>query len=352
MKTRYISLIIGVGALFVFSCGQEGQDADTQIAVPVSVEDVHPRSIQEFISATGTVRAFKEAALTSQINGYYELQANPRTGKPYKTGDKVKRDELMIKLDSPETVNSVKIESQKLNLDISQREYEKQQTLYEKGGVTLRELVDSERAFRDAQYSYNNALLELQKMEIRAPFDGIITELPYYTPHVQTGLEKPMVTIMDYGRLYLDLDLSGNSFGRVRESQSARITNYSFPDDTLTGTVTQVAPAIQPATRSFRVGMMIDNPNLLLRPGMFVKSEIIIAAQDSTIVIPKHIIQSNNRGKIVYVVEKGAASERLIQTGIENPDFVEVTEGLKVGDRLVIKGFETLSNRSKIKIVR
>jgi membrane fusion protein, multidrug efflux system len=352
VRTRYFLLIIGLGTNLFYSCGQEGRDSEPQIAVPVSVKDVQPRSINEYISSTGTVQASKEAALTSQINGYYELQTNHRTGKPYKTGDNVNKDELILKLDSPETINTVRIESQKLNLDISQREYEKQQSLYEKGGVTLRELVDSERAFRDARYSYNNALLELQKMEIRAPFTGVITELPYYTPGVKVGLERPMVTVMNYTRLYLDLDLAGNSFGRVSESQSARITNYSFPDDTLTGSISQVAPAIQPATRSFSVGMMIENPDLLLRPGMFVKSEIIIAARDSTIVVPKHIIQSNNRGKIVYVVEKGAASERLIQTGIENPDFIEVTEGLKLGDRLVIKGFETLSNRSKIKIVR
>jgi multidrug efflux pump subunit AcrA (membrane-fusion protein) len=85
---------------------------------------------------------------------------------------------------------------------------------------------------------------------------------------------------------------------------------------------------------------------------MFVKIETIVAQKDSVIVIPKEIILSKRKGKTVYIVEKGAAQERIINTGIENADFVEIREGLKVGERLVTKGFETLHNRSKVKIVR
>jgi len=85
---------------------------------------------------------------------------------------------------------------------------------------------------------------------------------------------------------------------------------------------------------------------------MFVKAEIVVAAKDSAIVIPKDIILSKRRGKTVYIVEKGAAQERAISTGLENPEFVEVTTGLKKDERLVVKGFEMLRHRSKVKIIR
>jgi multidrug efflux pump subunit AcrA (membrane-fusion protein) len=85
---------------------------------------------------------------------------------------------------------------------------------------------------------------------------------------------------------------------------------------------------------------------------MFVKIATIVAQKDSVIVIPKNIILSKRKGKTIYVVEKGAAFERIINSGLENAESVEVREGLKIGERLVTKGFETLHNRSKVKIVR
>ena len=128
--------------------------------------------------------------------------------------------------------------------------------------------------------------------------------------------------------------------------------NYTMPDDTLNGKITQVSPAINPDTRSFQASILVSNPKLLLRPGMFVKAEVVVARKDSTIVIPKEIIMSRRRGKMVYIVERGVARDRYIQTGLENPDEVEVIEGLKENDRIVVKGFETLRSRSKVKILR
>ena len=70
------------------------------------------------------------------------------------------------------------------------------------------------------------------------------------------------------------------------------------------------------------------------------------------IVIPKEIIISNQRGKSVFVVDNGTADEKRITLGFEDQNEAEVTSGLKLNDRLVVKGFETLKNRSKVKIVK
>jgi len=89
-----------------------------------------------------------------------------------------------------------------------------------------------------------------------------------------------------------------------------------------------------------------------LRPGSYIKAEIITQRKDSVIVIPKSIIVSRQRGKTVFVIDQNTAMERVITTGLENPDSVEVVKGLLKNDRIVIEGFETLGNRSKVKIVR
>ena len=253
MKNR----LLGIATLaLLVACGGQDVNLDSQITVPVSVQDIELEPIEEYISATGTVQAMKEAVLISEIEGYYELQKNSY-GKLLSAGTRVKKGDLIIKLENPETENNIKIESQKLTLDITKREYEKQQSLYEKGGVTLYELVNSERAYKDAQYNYDNALIQLSKMKITAPFDGIITFLPYHTPGVKVPTNTAMVTIMNYDKLYLELDLSGNNFGQVKTNQKARITNYTVPDDTLIAQLTQVSPALDTETRSFQVSMTL-----------------------------------------------------------------------------------------------
>jgi multidrug efflux pump subunit AcrA (membrane-fusion protein) len=117
------------------------------------------------------------------------------------------------------------------------------------------------------------------------------------------------------------------------------------------GHVTQLSPAINADTRTFKGSVEISNTNYLLRPGMFVRADIVTSRKDSAIVIPKNIILSRQRGKTVFIVQRGLAEERIIETGLENLMDVEVTRGLMKNDRVVISGYETLSNRSRIKIV-
>ncbi|OGC09451.1 efflux transporter periplasmic adaptor subunit [candidate division KSB1 bacterium RBG_16_48_16] len=338
--------------LLYLGCGNSDVDIDAEIVVPVSVEEIGKKAIKQFVNTTGTVRAMQEATLKAETEGFYRLNTNATTGKPFALGDFVKKDAVIIFLDNPELENNTKIESQKLALDISSREYEKQQSLYDKGGVTLRELKDAERSYFDARYSFENAKIQLAKLQVQAPFDGIIVDLPYYTPGVKVELSSTMVQMMSYKRLYLEASLPANELGKVKVSQPVEITNYTLPEDTLAGAVTQVSPAIDATTRSFKAAIEVDNPELLLRPGMFVKADIVVAVRDSALVISKDVIQSRQRGKTVYVVERGAAQERVITTGIENPAYVEVVDGVKENERLIVKGFETLRNNSKVKVIR
>lgn len=338
--------------MLYMACSSSESDRDLQVTAPVSVEEVRHRSIEEFVITTGTAKAIKEATLKSETSGDYKRCLNPATRRPYALGDAVRKGQVIIELDNPEQLNTIKIESQKLNLDISQREFEKQQSLYDKGGVTLRELKDAERTFIEAKYNYENAILAVAKLKITAPFNGVIVDLPYYTEGTMVAANTVMVQLMDYARMYMETNLPGKELERIKPLQSCRVMNYALPKDTLSGRIAQVSPALDPDTRAFKGTLEIDNPALLLRPGMFVKCEIVVARKDSALVIAKDVILARQRGKTVFVVEKGAAEERILVTGIENPDVVEVVSGLKANDRLIVKGFETLQNQSKVKIIR
>jgi RND family efflux transporter MFP subunit len=158
--------------------------------------------------------------------------------------------------------------------------------------------------------------------------------------------------MMDYSVMTIDVNLPEKYINDVHIDQPVKIMNYTLPNDTLQGIVKELSPAISSATRTFKGVISVNNPALKLRPGMFAKADIVLDRHEGVIVIPKDIIVSNQRGKSVFVVDNGTAVEKRITIGFDNQTQAEVINGLQANDRLVIKGFETLRNRSKVKIVK
>jgi len=334
------------------ACNNQSQSTSTELAVPVSAEDIKLQGIMQFVSTTGTVKAASEVVVNSEMTGDYYLQKNPATGRPFKLGDRVKEGQTIVVFENEEYKNNLALEAVKLNLEISEQEYEKQKSLYEKGGVTLRELRNSEVSKTNARYNYDNVLIQLGKMNVKAPFTGIIVELPYYTRGTRAASGSHLFSLMSYNSMYMNINLPEKNISEVKLNQEVLITNYTLPEDTLTGKVTELSPAISSETRTFTGIVEVNNPELKLRPGMFVKADIITDRKDSTIVIPKDIILTRGSQRYVFVVGRNStANQRWITIGLENQNSVEVLEGLKVNERLIIQGFETLRDNSKVRII-
>ena len=351
MKNIKLFILLTV-AIAAFSCNNQTSSETTDLAVPVSVENIKRKSIQQFIGTTGTAKSIYETELYSEIAADYQLLLNPRTGKHYRLGDKVQKGDVIVKLEDAEYENGIAIESKELNLEIADFEYEKSKSLYDKGGVTLRELRNAELSQTNAKIDYERAEIQLAKMEIVAPFSGIIVDLPFYSEGVRVASGQPMVSLMSYNKMYIEINLPEKNISDVKVGQEVVITNYTLTEDTITGLVSELSPIISDETRTFAGKLQIENPELKLRPGMFVKANIITAQKDSAIVIPKDVIMSGSRGKYVFVVGRNsAADDRRITTGISNQDEIEIIEGLKPNDRLIIKGFETLRDNSKVKVI-
>ncbi len=351
--TRHLSLVtchLLLVALCLAACNNQPQGSQNDIATPVSVVELKKGSISKLINTTGTAQPTFGVELNSLMSGRYQLQVNPRIGKPFKLGDKVDKGQLIIHLEDKEYENSIAIDAKELNLEIAQQEQNKQKALYEKGGVTMLEMRNTEVKVTNARLEVENARLNLEKRDVRAPFDGVIVNLPHYTDNVKVEQGKPMVGIMDYARMYMDINLPESAISYVKANQQAFVTHYTLPDDTLRGVISELSPAISAETRTFKGKLIIQNDKLLLRPGMFVKADIVVDKADSSIIIPKEVVVSNRQRKYVYIIEKNTALIRDIKTGLEDENNIEVLNGLNVNDNLVVKGFETLKENSKVKV--
>ncbi len=347
---QFIALLALIGAFT--ACNTQPTNTTTELAVPVSVSDIKPGSIEKVINTTGTLNATKKAVVSTEMTGEYRLLINPRTRRPFALGDVVENGQVIVQLEDAEYVNGIGLEAKKLNLEITEQNMKKQESLYEKGGVTLLDYRNSEVNYTNAKDAYERANLQLAKMKVRTPFNGVITDLPAITNGTQVSTGTPVVSLMDYSIMTVEVNLPEKYIGDVKIDQMVRIMNYTLPNDTLPGSVKELSPAISTETRTFKGVIQVANPEMKLRPGMFAKADIVLARKDSVIVIPKDIIISTQRGKSVFIVESGTANEKRITIGYENQNEAEITSGLKINDRLVIKGFETLKNRSKVKIVK
>jgi RND family efflux transporter MFP subunit len=348
---KSIALFLVIASL-ISGCKNKDQNLNADIEIPVTVEDIKLKPIDEFVNTTGTALPKGEVEIKTKIPAAYFLEKNPVTGRYWQLGDKIKTGAIIARLEDREYINSVKLETNELNLELMESELKKQESLYEKGGVTLKELKTASINYANAKTAVETARLQIEKTKIVAPIDGVIVELPYYTQGTQVESGSTVAKIMDYQTMYMMVQLPEKYITEIISGQIVKLTNYTIPGDTIIGKVTQLSPAINPDTRTFQGNIQINNPDYLLRPGMFVKADIITSHKDSTIVIPKNIILSRQRGKTVFVTERGLATERIIETGLENLTEVEVVRGLAKNERIIVNGFETLSNRSKVKIVK
>ena len=351
---KHVFRTIGIccaGALLV-SCGNSGYSSSSETSTPVYLTEVGVRTIEEFITTTGTAKAAKSIDLSSETEGAYFLQTNPKTGKPYQMGDMVTEGAVIIRLESKSVENDIAIESKRLQVEIAKKELEGQKSLLEKGGATELDVNNAENTYLNAQTSLENAEISLSKMSITAPFTGVITSLPYFTPGIKVTSGTAVVSLMDFSTMYLEAQFPESNIESLKVGQDVYVTNYNIKSDTLHAELTQLSPAIDETTRTFQGFIKIDNPEMLLRPGMFAKADIIAKRSENVVAIRKDIITKRGGKNIVYTVERTNAVENVIETGISDDKWVEITKGISEGDKIVHRGFEWLRNRSKVKVMQ
>lgn len=347
---KKLTWIIILTVVVLSACRNEQSTQGADVSVPVRVSDVVKKTIYNTLTINGTVTPAGSAELLSETEGKYRLNVNKRTGKPFKMGDRIQKGECIITLLNNEYEISIRIEAKKLDLENARQEYDKQQSLYAKGGVTLRELQSSELSYLNTKYDYENSEIQMEKLTVEAPIDGVIVDLPYFSPNVKVSSGTKVATIMDYSALMLHADIPEKFLSTINPGQEAYVSNYNLKDDTLTAVITELSPAIDKTTRTFKGVMKVNNPDLKMRPGMFVKAEVIVEQRDSAIVVSREVVQNKRRGKVVFVIEKNTAVERPVNTGIETDTEVEILSGIETGEKLVIEGYQMLSNRAKVKV--
>ncbi|HEU5235693.1 MAG TPA: efflux RND transporter periplasmic adaptor subunit, partial [Pyrinomonadaceae bacterium] len=181
---------------------------------------------------------------------------------------------------------------------------------------------------------------------LNSPIDGIVVERNA-TIGATVGTDANVFKIIDISRVWIDANVFEKDLPRVRNGQPVKVTVTAIPGTTFSGRVILINSVVDPDSRTVRVRTEVSNPDGRLKPDMFANVEIVTDVNSSAVSVPQSAVLEDGGKTIVFVAEGTGYKERQVQLGIKTGDRVEIIDGLKAGDKVVVKGNYLLLQQSK-----
>lgn len=368
-KWRWLTAVLLVAAL-VLAAGCGKKDADTgnsqdKVEVPVSVEEVRTGSI----SSTTTI--------TGKVTPLAEINVVPKTGGKVAqvlvdVGSKVKQGQVLVRLDTAELDAQLKQATaalelarssnaqNQLRLQDAQNNLNRMQALYNEGAISkqqyetallqynLTKNTDTGAQVKQAQANVELIRTQISNAIITAPQDGEISAR-LVDPGEMAGPGVPVVTLVNTAKVYIEGVVAERDISLVKIGQQVDV-KVEAAGGAFKGVVETVSPAADPRSKGYPLKVALTNPDSKLKPGMFGEIRLVTGQKDDVVVIPKEVVVDRGAGKVVFVVKGGMAEERKITLGMESGDRVEVVDGIKAGEKLVVAGQTSLTDKSPVKV--
>ena len=191
-----------------------------------------------------------------------------------------------------------------------------------------------------------------KESNIKAPASGTILALPF----VQGATVTPQAPVARIGMLEgleVSMAIAERHIGSVSLGTEARLSFKAFPGKTFTGTVTRLSPVLNPATRTLDVGITVDDPDRLIKSGMFPTVELLTEYLEGVLTVPRSSLLYAGARSYVYVVDSdNVARRRNVEIGMQVSDKVQIVSGVEQGEHLVIQGQSLLTDGVAVRIVQ
>ena len=340
--------MIGCLVMVSLACSRPSQERSVDLTVPVTVTPAGLSTIESTITATGTLRSVREAEIPTEVKG--NLYLVDVDGLRLSDGHRVEAGQVIARLENEEWIVGANVASRKLARQTAEHTVKEKAALFERGLATEVDLNNAKKALADAVASYEEARIKVNKTEVRAPISGVMTEVTQITQGTEIRANEVIGKIVDYHQVLVDLRIPNSQVLAIALGKPVRVSNYAFPDKVFEGKITAVDPVLDPTTRTLRVVATVENPALMLRPGMFVRTEIVKAAHRDVVVVPKKLVVKRQNQDVIFVEESARAQMRTVETGLESRDSIEIVDGIEEGDRLITSNYETLRGRTRVRV--
>ena len=338
----------------------------------VRVAPVRASASTVSITWPGTTEAFAQANIFARASGYISKR-NVDIGSRVKTGD------LLIEITAPEVEHQIAqaegtlaqlqaaLLQAKANRDLAQVTWDRDSPLVKEGWVTKQQ-GDTDRLnleSREAAVAVAQANVVAQHAQLKvlnqqkdyqsvvAPFDGVITQRNIDVGSlVQADATSGtfLFTLMKSDELRIQLYVPQDEALGVAPGVEAIVRVPEIPGREFLGTVTRIADALAPGTRTLLTEIDVPNPDRALSPGLYCNVELKIPRKTPSLIVPSDAVVFNSAGLTVAVVENGVARFHKITVARDFGTTVEVTQGVKEGDQVILNPAVDLTDGQKVQI--
>ncbi len=337
---KYIYVIPALAlAVALNSCSGKDQASEATVSeeLPrVELDAAHSREVPRKKSYTANV----EADNTNNIS-----PSTPNRIKQInvEVGDPVRKGQVLVTLDR------ANIDQVKVNLDNTQREYDRAVQLLNIGAGT-QQSVDQMKAQLDAlKTQYAN--LE-ENTVLRSPITGVVTARNY-DPGDMTG-NLPVLTVGQIApQVKVIINVTENDLTLVEPGKPVSVVFDALPGEEYAGKISRIYPTVDPATRTFKSEILISSPQGRILPGMFARVNMDLGSQRNVVVPDRAIVkQSGSGNKYVYVYRDGHVAYNKVEVGQRLGDSYELISGIEDGDSIVISGQSRLADGVEVEVIR
>jgi len=311
---------------------------------PVNVMTLllQPTVIRDRINLPGSIEAWTTLSLLAKLNGTVaEILA--REGQVVKKGD------VLARIDDDDY--RIAVQRAQAAYDLARAEFERDRAIYAKGVIPAAEYDANRTRMETAKADLDNAELQLSRCTITAPMHGVVRKLDAKVG-LQLAVGDPLAEILEIDRLKAVVGIPESEVAAIRGLATVDITVQALRNRTVAGTVHFLSASPETVARLFRLELAIDNPDGEILPGMFLRADVVKKTVPDAVVVPFYSVISRNNEQYVYVERDGVVEKRSVEIGIMEQWLVQVTSGLRPGDRLVVEGHRDVEDGQKVKIVR
>lgn len=311
-------------------------------AVVVEAAAASASLYQEDLRSVGSLMSDESVQIASEIAGRIDSFAFAE-GQPVNAGD------VLVKLD--DALARAELVDAKARFELARANRERARTLRKNGHMSAQAHDEADANFGIAQAALDLASVKLSKHEIKAPFDGIVgLRNTSMGAHVSIG--TPMVNLEKIDFLKIDFKLPEGALTQISTGQTLVVEVDAVPGRTFTAEIYAISPMVDVNGRALHVRARMENPDLLLRPGLFARVTVKSRETREVVVVPESAVVPRAGETFVYVIEHGKAVETKVSLGRRDAGKVQVLSGLSAESVVVVAGQLKLRNGSAVEIVQ
>ncbi|MBN1119352.1 MAG: efflux RND transporter periplasmic adaptor subunit [Bacteroidales bacterium] len=347
-----IALTVLSGILLV-SCSAEMKKTGEETADSTATEKVYPVKT-EIIAYQHVSRTLDYSANLSAFQEINYAPASPGRidNILVEVGSRVSKGQKLVEMDKTQLIQAQKqYENAKFN-------YLRIDTLHQLGSISEQQYEATKTQYEVAKTSYEYLK---ENTSLISPINGVVTgkyfengELYSGAPSAATGGKAAIVSLMQINPLKAIVSITQSYYPDIKEGMQVEITNDIFPDKKFSGKIFRVYPTIDASTRTFKSEIIIDNPNEILRPGMYGNLSIKLKDDKAMVVSSIAILkQEGTNNRYVFINKNGIAKKVEVKLGVRYDDKIEIISSeISAGDELIIEGQANLMQDSKVKVVK